>query len=468
MGQHWKELLAIDRYVVRSNCVLQDFDRKILTMLYQPLIGSMAYSLFMTLWSEMEQDRLWGEETTHHSLMVMMQSNLNGIYQERLKLEGIGLLKTYFEDKGEYKRYVYELQSPLNPNDFFQDGVLNIYLYNRIGKSKFQQLKRFFSDRQVDKEVKEVTRTFNDVFHSLHPAEMASRMTEESIQDISNTANTQYVQAEDPGEIIISSTEFNFDLLYNGISEAIIPKKSITSAVQETIKKLSYLYGIDAIEMKNVLMSAIEHDDSINLELLRKSARDWYQFQHGDKLPALSEKTQPATLRTVQDKKDRTKEEELIYQLETISPRRFLKDVSGGINPTASDLQIIEETMFQQKLEAGVVNVLIYYVMLKTDMKLSRAYVQKIASHWSRKELKTVKAAMDLAKQEHRQYQEWAETKNKPKPKKAAIRKELLPAWLKDEQTEPKEKKVNASEQVNFEAEKQKLAERIQKFKNNQ
>src|SRR4051812_14729950 len=98
MNQHWKELLAIDRYTVKSSSVLQDLDRKILTLLYQPLIGSKCYSLFMTLWGELEQNRLWGDETTHHSLMTIMQSNLRDIYRERLKLEGLGLLKTYVNE----------------------------------------------------------------------------------------------------------------------------------------------------------------------------------------------------------------------------------------------------------------------------------------------------------------------------------------------------------------------------------
>ena len=49
--------------------------------------------------------------------------------------------------------------------------------------------------------------------------------------------------------------------------------------------------------------------------------------------------------------------------------------------------------------------------MRKTDMKLTKNYVEKIASHWARKNIKTVKDAMDLAKMEHRQYAEWAEGK---------------------------------------------------------
>ena len=50
-----------------------------------------------------------------------------------------------------------------------------------------------------------------------------------------------------------------------------------------------------------------------------------------------------------------------------------------------SGLAIVEDVMINQKLTPGVVNVLIYYVMLRSDMKLAKTYVEKIAGHWARK-----------------------------------------------------------------------------------
>lgn len=70
-------------------------------------------------------------------------------------------------------------------------------------------------------------------------------------------------------------------------------------------------------------------------------------------------------------------------------------------------------------------------------MKLSKNYLGKIASHWARKKVKTVTEAMELAKQEHRQYQEWAAHKKSGKlKKKAPIRTEKLPDWFKENYTD--------------------------------
>ncbi|KHF28793.1 Replication initiation and membrane attachment protein [Anoxybacillus sp. BCO1] len=44
MEYSWKELIAVDRYIVHAKGILSELDRKVLTLLYQPLIGAQAYS----------------------------------------------------------------------------------------------------------------------------------------------------------------------------------------------------------------------------------------------------------------------------------------------------------------------------------------------------------------------------------------------------------------------------------------
>lgn len=459
MDHHWKELIPPDRYLTKSSGVLTDFDRKLVTMLYQPLIGIESSSLYMTLWGEVEQNRLWGQETTHHSLMAATQCSLKEIYRQRLNLEGIGLLKTFIKEESDFKVLIYELQPPLRPDRFFQDGMLNIYLYNRLGKSRYVQLKKFFCDNSLPENLKEVTKSFNEVYQTLQPSELTAQ-----IPDIESEGKHEFLSEASGRQPVLDDASFDYDLLFAGLSDAVIPKSAVNAEVKEIIKKLSYIYGIDAIQMKNILMNAILPDETIDQEELRKAARDWYKFEHGEKLPRLAEKVQPPMYRTIKKKEGSSQEEELAYMLEHISPYQFLKDIAEGGEPPVTDLQIIEDVMFQQKLQPGVVNVLIYYVMLKTDMKLSKGYVQKIAGHWARKNIKTVDEAMTLAKKEQQQYMEWAETKNKPAQNRKTVRKEMLPDWLKENQA-AENRPEEANTEDAFELERQKLAERIKKYK---
>lgn len=460
MAQHWKELLPIDRYTVVSNGLLHEYDRKIITLLYQPLIGPVSLSLYMTLWAQVEENRLWSQTNSHHSLMSFMDLNLKFVYEARLKLEGIGLLKTHVQASDGPRSFIYELQPPLPPDQFFLDGMLNIYLYQKVGKNQFSKLKQFFSDKAipVKDDYEDVTRAFQDVYDSVVPSTTPSDADEEDSNDL-----TYIGRAAQKGIQIDMTAGFDFDLLLAGLSESLVPRKAITQKVKAAISNLSYLYGIDPIQMKNLLITAMdEMENKINIEELRKSARDWYQLENQEKLPQLVDKIQP-TIKQTEIDSPKTKEEKLIHYLDTTSPRQLLIDISGGAVPAKADLQIIEDVMFKQKLLPGVVNVLIQYVLLKTDMKLTKSYVDKIASHWSRKKITTVKDAMELAIKEHRQYMEWAENKKSPKSttRKQPIRTEALPDWFDEKEDES----VSDKKENQHDDKKRALEERLKKYK---
>lgn len=466
MAQHWQELIPIDRYIVAANGLLHEYDRKVLTFLYQPLIGSTCFSLYMTLWAELEENRLWSESSTHHLLMNLLGMNLKDIYEARLKLEGIGLLKTLVKTEDGERSFIYELHPPLNPEQFFLDGMLNIYLYRKIGKNHFSRLKRFFSDepKPVEKEFLDVTKSFQDVFESATPGRL------QYLQDISGeietNANQQFIGRHESNTVQIDPNTFDFDLLTAGLNESLVPKKSLTPKIREVISNLAFLYTIDPIQMKNIILGAINEVSEIDIEELRKAARDWYQYVNLDQLPNLIERTQPIT-NQVQLAEPKTQEEKLVRYLETTSPLNVLKDLSGGGEPSKSDIQIIEEVMFKQKLMPGVINVMIQFVMLKTDMKLTKGYIEKIAGHWARKQIKTVKDAMELAKNEHRTYLGWSEGKKTGKSsKQKPIRTEVLPDWFEEntEETVVEERPKNGNNKE-LEARKRAIEEKLKAFR---
>ena len=89
-----KIVLPADTYFITNKAILTDYDRKIITLLYQPIIGSVATSLYFTYWGLYENDK--SLERSHYQLMASMQLKLETIILAREKSEGIGLLKTYY------------------------------------------------------------------------------------------------------------------------------------------------------------------------------------------------------------------------------------------------------------------------------------------------------------------------------------------------------------------------------------
>ncbi|SDM25692.1 replication initiation and membrane attachment family protein [Bacillus sp. OK048] len=460
MAQHWQELIPIDRYSVTSNGLLHDYDRKVLTFLYQPLIGSTCLSLYMTLWAELEENRLWSESSTHHLLMNLLSINLKDIYEARLKLEGIGLLKTFVKSDESGRTFIYEIHPPLNPEQFFLDGMLNIYLYRKIGKNHFSRLKRFFSDKQkpMEEDYQEVTRAFQDVFASATPGSL--QYMQDNKEDLEAEHQQGFIGRQEQKTIQINPNTFDFELLMAGLNESLVPQKALTKKVKEVISNLAFLYGISSIEMKNFILGAINEKDEIDIEDLRKGARDWYQFENYDQLPSLINRTQPA-VHQVQVTEPITQEEKLIRLYETTPPIVIFKELSGGVEPSVSNLKIIEEVMIKYKLPPGVVNVLIEVVLRKTDMKFTKNFVESIASHWARLKIKTVKEAMEAARKEERSVKE---SKKTGKSTKKPIRTEVIPDWF-DENGKDSGKEQTIENDKELEAKKRELDEMLKAFR---
>ncbi|OMP67479.1 replication initiation and membrane attachment family protein [Domibacillus epiphyticus] len=450
MNRHWNEMQPADGYTVSLFGCIDSLERKVIALLYQPLVGAQAVSLYMTMCAEVEDGKLSSGGAPHYHLMNTLGCSPQQIYEDRLKLEGIGLLKTYVKRTDSTREFLYEIQPPLPPDQFFSDGLLNVFLYRKIGRPHFLRLKQMFCDKEVKTaDFLDVTHDFPDVFTTSYTDGKEAEM-----DSVAQPGSRFAKNGESSGPVLAHT--FDFSALELTLKDALIPKSALTPYIKETIKKLSFLYGIQPLEMKNLVLSAINEHDEIDVEELRKSARDAYQFESGGRLPDMTPRNQSVPSPAVIEPK--TQEEKLIHYLETVSPRQLLIDISGSV-PSKSDMQIIEQVMLQYNLEPGVANVLIQYVMLKTDMKLSKSYVDKIASHWARKKVKTVVDAMNLAKSEQRQYDEWAKNKDKPKASgnRKTTRQEKLPAWF----TEQKEEKETVDH--SFEEEKRKLEEALRK-----
>ena len=132
-------IVPADTYTVINKSIITEQDKKIVSMLYQPIIGYTATSLYNTLLSSLNDNEIMSEDLTHHHLMSTMQLKLEDIVIAREKLEAIGLMKTYMK-KDNINQYVYCLYSPLEADEFFNHPILNIVLFNNIGKKEYDKL----------------------------------------------------------------------------------------------------------------------------------------------------------------------------------------------------------------------------------------------------------------------------------------------------------------------------------------
>ncbi len=418
-------ILPADTYTVINKSILSNSDRKILTMLYQPIIGYTSISLYFTLWADLDTKEIMSLEFTHHHLISNMKLTINNIIEAREQLEAIGLIKTFLK-KGDINTYVYELYSPLSANDFFNHPILNVCLYSNIGKIEYDKIIKYFTIPKINlSEYEDITASFSDIFVSI-----PSNLTYASKDNIIKTTK----QAID----IKSSIDFN--LIISSIPMNIINEKTFNNDMKDLINKLSYIYNIDSLNMQSIIRNALTEKGLINKELLRKLCRNYYQFEESGNLPTFVYRKQPEYLK--QPIGDTSKKTKMIYTFEKTTPYDFLKNKYNNAEPTIRDLKLLEMLMIDQQLQPGVVNVLIDYVLMINNNKLNKAFVETIAGQWKRLNIETVTEAMNVAEKEHRKY------KNKiNRPIKINKGNDIVPEWF-DKDIEIKKPTIKEQEEL--------------------
>lgn len=389
------DVLPLDSFIVINHTFLNDQNREVLSLLYQPIMGSIAFNLYVTLWGF-----IGNENINHYDIVNTMQIKLEDICKAREKLEALGLLKTYVK-KGDLNEYIYELYSPLTAYEFINNPILDTSLFNNVGKKAYENIVNKFSIPNINlSEYKDISKTFRDVF---------------SFTQTKRINNKNIVKVKHLGLDFEPTIDLR-EVLENIPSE-LIDYKSIDSNTRMLIYQLALVYGYDNKTMTMIIEDSLGCNKKIEPEVLKTNCRNYYKFENKNHVPAIVDREQPYAWRS--NTNGGSKLDLYIKELEEASPKEFLTSKNGGCEPTRADLKLIEHLLIDLNLKPGVVNVLIDYVLRINNNKLNKAYVEKIASQWIRCNINTVADAINIAKGENKK-------KTKQQSKK-------LPDWLDKE-----------------------------------
>lgn len=377
-------LLPADTYLVINKTILSDIDRKNLITLYEPIIGSLAVSLYLTLWRDLDKLEIMSIDFTHHHLMAILKMDLDSIRIAREALESVGLLKAFYKE-GEINNYVYELYSPLSANEFFNHPILNIILYNNLGKKEYDLIKKEYERVQIDLSgYTDISKMLNMTFKSVNAS-----LEHFDVQNISRAS----MQLEE---------KIDFNLIISSFPKGILNSKTFNKKTKDLINQLAFLYNLDSLKMAEILRTVVNEKGFIDKEELRENTRKFYQFNNNGNLPTLIYRKQPEYLRSPNG--DTSNRGRIIHVFETTSPYDFLKNKYKGVRPTNRDLKLLEYLVIDLELKPAVVNVLIDYVLRRNNNKLNQAFIETIAGQWKRLNVQTAAEAMSVAEKEHKKY----------------------------------------------------------------
>lgn len=312
--------------------------------LYTPIIGADASILYQYLLTE------HGRSGTHHRFMQHFGWSLSHLQKLREKLEGLQLVQTYVTEE---EVYIYTLKNPLAYRQFFEHGLFSSLLLKTVGSVRYQELKERYHTPTVMHT--NITKSFSDVFGKIEP----------EIEKIKTQKETDVLQ-------------FDWELFEALVAKSFIRMKTIEVS-KEMIASKAYIFQKTAEEMARTVLECYNvKTHEINIQ----------KMDHILTTPKIAHKLE-------EKKQDDTEEHEytkIAHFFESTPPQEFLKARFGHVSQ--NDLKIIDMCMSQFQFSRGVTNVLIDYVLYTNDQKLTRAYVETIASQMYRKKITTSLDAM--------------------------------------------------------------------------
>lgn len=370
MNTTMDKLTGTHTYRVAFASVLTEYDREILSRLYQPLCGFGPMALYLTLWTECKYEDL--NHATHKNLFNLMQCNIKEFEIFRNKLEGLGLIKTYYSE--ESGSYIYELYAPLSARKFFSHELLGTLLKQILDEEDYLRIKSsFIVRRDSRKNCIDLSHTFGEVYN----------LNLEDTYTLKSIINQKDILKDRTSASIESN--FNLDLFLLALKKKRIRKDIITKELIEVMEAMINLYKLNESDLVEILQVSTDNNSlkpSVDLEKFKQKCFEY------KKMPDL----EPETSKKLEDK--RVGIDKKIEMLDELEPFDFLRIKQGNKEPSLHDRTIIEDLSVIGKLNPGVINVLVDYVMFKQNNTIPRPYIMKIASTLIEKNIQTTKEAM--------------------------------------------------------------------------
>ena len=351
-----------DTYEVIAASSISEYDRKVLSRLYQPIIGYGAVALFLTLNSELDGERtILTTSKTVDRLTSLMQSNCDDIRRFAMKLEAVGLLHTFIKTTAEGCCWLFELYAPLSPRDFLNHDVLALLFKDVMGQTEYERSLVYLTQYGViEKDFKEITADFNDVFGRANLDHMSP-----------NAENNKMVTHE-AGQ---PNLGFDFDQLYAGLKEYQISKKIVTPEVAAKIPVYANAYNISVFDMRSILCACLDDKQNVDLKKLEIKCRD-----HA----AVKLEPEPIRAKTNLGLSGIPELDEKIKIMNAATPSEYLRAKNKGRKPVNADLKLLEDLQADTGLPNGVINAILDYTLVQNDNRLNRAYMERLGGTLSR------------------------------------------------------------------------------------
>lgn len=424
--------LAQDDYLVTQANYFSDFLQDVAIALYQPLVGPAALALYLSLWQEAHRHVALTERHPQTDLMALLDIDADQLYSARVRLEAVGLIKTYTTADARGRYYAYELYAPLSPERFFADDLLGLLLYDRVGDQQYQALVTRFTLTPVRRsEWQDVSKRFTDVYDVTNVLTPPAAVT---------TARTATAQKATPAVTLNQDATYDWSLLASMTANLGLARDAL-QANQAALFQLAQFYGLNEPTLARLIgVAADVTTGKLDMARLRRLAEQTYRkadapaFQAKDAASVASTAPTVPVTSPAADQLSAT-DQQLIQQASSMAPRAFLERRKQAINakmfPSGSEIAAVRKLVSRQVFPEATVNVLIDYI-LQTNDTVTDAFLNAIANSWLKAGVTTPASALAEIKAFKAKQANPGPRRNK-RPQRA----EKMPDWAKPDYQAP-------------------------------
>ena len=382
--------------IIKVNKVsLSGEDIFVLSTMYLPLVGMNSYSIYMMF------NNLNGDEAQVKTILdfIGLQSP-NAFTQSVAKLEGIGLVKKYYNEE---KGYIIQLLSPISGKAFLKNDILKKYLYSQIGDVEVHNLEKRYREKKISG-YNDITLSFDEVFKPVKEKNIPVSISDNEETDNIKVKNQKF-------DYIAFKLFFSDD---DKISDILND-----SDFEDQILKISYQYQLNEQEMHEAILRTMSVTQDLSFEGIAKNAGYIYQNKAQTSVLGFQVKEPEEFKHEFKDD-----EKELIRVANSLSFAKMLESISG-VQPALAEVNDFNKLQNLTGLPTGVINILIMHInKTKQCETVNYTYIEKVARSWMKIGIKSAEDAIRYIKSTQ-------EAKDNPtRSRKKKVIEE--PAWMKN------------------------------------
>lgn len=421
-----------------------------LTHLYQPIMGTLPLSLYITL-TQCTQHQEEGQSSRHSNLQQLLNVGIQDLNQAREKLESLFLLESYRDLESHpnpsFQTIIYRIKQPLSLADFNKQALLRTALINQIGSKDYQEILSHHHKASYDQSrFVSMNTSFSQAFYHINvPDELEGQSAEFDLPQVSHQGNLNY-------------SKFIQFLMSEGIDHSLL-----TTQLKDQVYALHQVYGLSESELVQIYAQALsptkrEIDEEVLYKLAEQRGKADGQkktssINVAEQKPHAGEESDQSELPLQlndQQIQERTKQlstdypeltegdVSLILSCEQMPNQRFLLGMKDALKGYvgSNEEKYLEKLLDYTTLPSSVINFMMFYLLaMEGRTNLYLGDLDRIANEWQRNEIKDVASAILYVRKQKK-----ARPKSQAKSyKKKGGYQEPIPDWMKEETGTPKE-----------------------------